>query len=369
MNYPEKFGDDYFSQQEDKNSDINDKITNYEENQNNSLDVNNNNNKDLNIKKKNRTLQYYKFLFYTMKTEIKVNDFLKLLRNTNNLELCLWSISVVLFANVPKNFPILKEGETNKTKYSGAFIWFHLFHVIHALFGMYIGYRLPRSFQIMDFLQSLPQEKLAKTLFNDIIREVVYDKVILVVKKNKVNVIIYFIVSLINIFIDVIEFFYFLVYIPRISDSARVEFLTYFFINILYLISNLTYFFFFGQLKYIFPSNYIDSISRIYLCITDSIKILFKLKKEKTDIIEENKAQNKKGPFELRTDDNNGGINLLEYIVRDSFGIKQSINSRSNFEDINSNKYLPNVNENNINNKNNDNYSGKNFRDSNENMN
>ena len=134
----------------------------------------------------------------------------------------------------------------------------------------------------------------------------------------------------------------------------------------------MTYFFFFGQLKYIFPSNYIDSISRIYLCITDSIKILFKLKKEKTDIIEENKAQNKKGPFELRTDDNNGGVNLLEYIVRDSFGIKQSINSRSNFEDINSNKYLPDVNQNNINNinnKNNDNYSGKNFRDSNENMN
>ena len=88
MNYPEKFGEEDFSQQEDKISDINDKITNYEENQNNSININNNNNPT--IKKKNRTLQYYKFLFYSMKTEIKVNDFLKLLRNTNTLELSLW---------------------------------------------------------------------------------------------------------------------------------------------------------------------------------------------------------------------------------------------------------------------------------------
>ena len=371
MKYSEKFGDDDFSQQEDKNSDMNDNITNFEENQNNSIN-NNYNNSNSNIKKKNRTLQYYKFLFYTMKTEIKVNDFLKLLRNTNTLELSLWSISVVLFANVPKNFPILKEGEKDKTKYSGTFIWFHLFHVIHAFFGMYIGYKLPRSFQIMDFLQSLSPEKLAKTLFNDIIREVIYDKVILVVKKNKVNVIIYFTIALINIFIDIIEFFYFLLYIPKISDSARVEFLTYFFINIIYLISNFTYFFFFGQLKYIFPSNYINSISRIYLCITDSIKILFKLKKEKTDIIEENKAQQKKGPFVRGSDDKNGGVNLLEYIVRDSFGIKQNDNE-NNFGDYNSNKYLPDFNDNNINNINNrnmgENYRGKNFPDSKDTMN
>ncbi len=42
MNYPEKFGEEDFSQQEDKISDINDKITNYEENQNNSININNN---------------------------------------------------------------------------------------------------------------------------------------------------------------------------------------------------------------------------------------------------------------------------------------------------------------------------------------
>ena len=361
MNYSEKLGEEEY-----KNSDINENMTNFEENQNNSI---NNNNTNDNIKKKNRTLQYYKFLFYSMKTEIKTNDFLKLLRNTNTLELSLWTISVVLYANVPKDFPILKEDEKNNTKYSGTFLWFHIFHVIHACFGMYIGYKLPRSFQIMDFLTSLPKEKLQKTLFNDIIRETLYDKVILVVKKNKIHVFIYFIISIINIIIDVIEFFWILIELPRVCDSARVEFLTYFFINLVYLISNFAYFFYFGQLKYIFPEKYISSISRIYICITDSIKILLKLKKEKTDVIEENKVQNKNGPFVSGNDDKNGGFNILEYIVRDSFGIKQDgINNNSG--DVNSNKYLPNINENKINNNKDigNNFGGKNFPDRNESL-
>ena len=363
MNYSEKFEEEDVSQKEDKNSDFNDKITNYEENKNNSK-----NNNKTNVKKKNRTLQYYKFLFYTMKTEIKVNDFLKLLRNTNTLELSLWTISVVLFANVPKNFPILKEGETNKVKYSGTFLWLHLFHIIRACLGMFIGYKLPRSFQIMDYLQTLSKEKLGKTLFNDIIRETIYNKVILVVKKNKVHIFIYFIVTIINIIIDVIEFFWILVKLPGVSDSARVEFITYFFINVIYLIINFSYFFYFGQLKFIFPSYYISSINSIYICLTDTVKVLFKLKKEKTNVIEENKAQQKKGPFVANSGDNNGGINLLEYIVRDSFGF--SNNNNNNYGNYNSNKYLPDVNDNNINDFNNKRISGgKTVPDSNENMN
>ena len=35
------------------------------------------------LKKKNRTLQYYKFLFYSMKTELKLHDFVKLVRVSN----------------------------------------------------------------------------------------------------------------------------------------------------------------------------------------------------------------------------------------------------------------------------------------------
>ena len=365
MKYSEKFDEEEITQKEDKISNINDNVTNYEENQNNSINNANNNN---NIKKKNRTLQYYKFLFYTMKTEIKVHDFLKLIRNTNTLELSLWTISVVLYANVPKNFPILKPGEKNKSKYSGTFIWFHILHVIRACLGMYVGYKLPRSFQIMDFLQTLSKEKLAKTLFNDIIRETIYNKVILVIRKNKIHIFIYFLLTIFNILIDIVEFFYILVKIPGISDSARIEFITYFFINIIYLFINFSYFFYFGQLQYMFPPIYLSSISKIYICLSDTVRAIFKLKKEKTDVIEENKAQNKNGPFVANSNDTkNGGVNILDYIVRDSFGI--SMNNNNDYGDTNSNKYLPGVNEKRNNRDINNNIEGKNYPDSNENMN
>ena len=357
MKYSEKSDEEEITQKEDKNSDINDNITNYEENQNNSNNS---------IKKKNRTLQYYKFLFYTMKTEIKVHDFLKLIRNTNTLELSLWTISVVLYANVPKNFPILKPGEKNKSKYSGTFLWFHILHVVRACIGMFVGYKLPRSFQIMDFLQDLSKEKLAKTLFNDIIRETIYNKVILVIRKYKVHIFLYFLLTILNIIIDVIEFFYILFKIPGISDSARIEFITYFIINIIYLHINFSYIFYFGQLKYIFPPIYLNSISKVYICLSDTVRALFKLKKEKTNVIDENKAQNKNGPFVPNSgDNNNGGVNILDYIVRDSFGI--NINNKNNYTESNSNKYLPDINDKNRNINNN--IDRKSYPDSSENMN
>ena len=121
--------------------------------------------------------------------------------------------------------------------------------------------------------------------------------------------------------------------------------MTYMFINILCLITNFSYFFFFGQLKFKFRQIYFDSINRIYICLIDTAIIFFKLKKEKTDVIEEKQIQKINRPyFPSSSDTNNVGFNLLEYIVNDSIEI--SMNKYSN-------KYLPNVdyeNENNINN-------------------
>ena len=151
MSFSEK--PDFDFSQQDSELDNKEDITNIEENQRNSLDNNNknnynneNNNNQNQPKKKNRTLQYYKFLFYTMKTEIKVHDFLKLLRNSNTAELSIWTISVVLFANIPKNFPVLKEGETSRVKYSGIFLLLHLMNVIGALLGMYVRFKLSRRY-------------------------------------------------------------------------------------------------------------------------------------------------------------------------------------------------------------------------------
>ena len=84
------------------------------------------------VKKKNRTLQYYKFLFYSLKTEIKAQDFLKLLRTSNAIEIAIWIISILLYANTPKDFPKLTRGEKS-TSYKNSFIWLHFFHIIRAI--------------------------------------------------------------------------------------------------------------------------------------------------------------------------------------------------------------------------------------------
>ena len=335
MSFSEK-PDDEFSQQQSKQEN-NEDITNIEENKRNSINSDNSNINNQNpTKKKNRTLQYYKFLFYTMKTEIKVHDFLKLLRNSNTAELSLWTISVVLFANIPKNFPVLKEGETSKARYSGVFLWFHIIHVLRGCLGMYVGYKLPRSYQIMDILQNIPDEELEKTLFNDIIRQTLLKNAVFVIKEKKVLIFAYFLLTILNFILDVIDFLVTLVNIARCAASAKAVFITYLIIAIIYLVVDLAYFFWGGQLKYIFPPEYLKPISELYHGIIDRTIMTFKLDKFKTNIISEAKAQRSNEPYVKESGDmNNGGFNLLEHIMKDSLGVY-------NIEE--NNKYLPDIN-------------------------
>ena len=333
MSFSEK-PDDEFSDQEPENDQKNNEITNIEENQRDSLNNDNNNKKGI---KKNRTLQYYKFLFYTMKTEIKVHDFLKLLRNSNIAELSLWTISVVLFANIPKNFPILKEGEKSKASYSGVFLWLHLLHIVRAYLGMYIGYKLPRSYQIMDILQKIPDEKLAKTLFNDIIRETLLYTAVFIIKETKLFILIYFICTVLNTIFDLIDFVVGLANLSRSASSAKVMFITYFIITNIYLVIDFAYIFWVGQLKYIFPEDYLKPINDLLYGIIDRSILVFKLGKNKTDVVSEAKAQKSSGPYVKESGDmNNGGINLLEYVMKGSFGV---------YDIEEKDKYLPGVND------------------------
>ena len=333
MSFSEKPDDEFSQQEQERSQDKDEDITNVEENQSNSIDYNDNNNNQNPVVKKNRTLQYYKFLFYTMKTEIKVHDLLKLLRNSNTAELSIWTMSVVLFANIPKNFPILKEGENSTATYNGVFIWLQIVHIIRAFLGMYIGYKLPRSYQIMDILQNISDEKLSKTLFNDIIRETLLNNAIIVIKQRKLLIFIYFISTIINTIIDIIDFFIILGKISGSASSAKVVFITYIIITVIYLVIDFAYFFWAGQLRYIFPQEYLRPITDLKYGIIDRAMMTFKLGKNKTNVISEAKAQQNNGPYAKGSNImNNGGINILEYVMKDSLGI---YNSQSN------DKYLP----------------------------
>ena len=314
MSFSDKPNDEFSQEEPEQQGDINEDYTNVEDKQN-SFD-NNNNVSSNNVHKKNRVLQYYKFLFYSMKTEIKVHDFLKLVRNSNTAEISFWTMSVIIFANIPKDF------QGSKVKYSGVFIWFHILHLLRGFLGMYVGYKLPRSYQVIDILQNTPDEKLAKTLFNDIMRETLLNNVVLVIKKQKVLIFIYFISTIINLLIDIIDFLVVLSKLSSCPTNVKVIFITYLLIAIIYLVIDFSYIFWFGQMNYIFPPKYLEPINSLYRGVIDKAMMTFKLIKGKTDVVSEAKAQRKEGPFVKGGKDmNNGGVNLLECIMKNSLGV------------------------------------------------
>ena len=140
------------------------------------------------LKKKNRTLQYYKFLFYSLKTEIKAQDFLKLLRTSNTVEIVIWIISLLLYANTPKDFPKISAGERKSSSYKNTFIWFHILHVIRGALGTFITFTLPRSYKVTEYLETISDSKLENTLFNDLIRETIFFSITEKIKSKKIPI-------------------------------------------------------------------------------------------------------------------------------------------------------------------------------------
>ena len=271
------------------------------------------------IKKKNRTLQYYKFLFYSLKTEIKAQDFMRLLRTSNAVEISIWVMSLLLYANTPKDFPKLNTGEKS-TSYKNAFIWFHLIHVIRAGLGIFIAYTIPRSYRVTQDLESISDSKLETTLFNDLIRETIFFSVTEKIKSKKIPIIIYLLLTAINFIFDLIDFFVIIASLSRARSDAKVVLLTYLIIAIIYIIVDLAYIFWTGQLAYIFPPEYLKPIDLAFSGFVDKAMIKFKLRKPKTNVVSEAKAQSSKGPYVKSTDMKNGGVNILENIIGDTFG-------------------------------------------------
>ena len=273
------------------------------------------------LKKKNRTLQYYKFLFYSMKTELKLHDFIKLVRISNSGEIAIWIISLILYANTPKDFPKLSEGEKS-TSYKNAFIWFHFIHVLRAVLGLFLIHTFPRSFEVINNLENNSDSKLEKTLFNDLIRETIFFNVTEKIKPKKIPVIIYLIMTVINFVFDMIDFLVILGSLSGAKPEAKVVLLTYLIISVLYVVIDLSYIFWTGQLKYVFPQDYLKPIDSVMNGFVDKALIKFKLRKPKTDIVSEAKVQQSHQPYVKSSNEmTNGGINIIENILSDSFGV------------------------------------------------
>ena len=299
------------------------------------------------LKKKNRTLQYYKFLFYSLKTEIKAQDFLKLLRTSNTVEIVIWIISLLLYANTPKDFPKISAGERKSSSYKNTFIWFHILHVIRGALGTFITFTLPRSYKVTEYLETISDSKLENTLFNDLIRETIFFSITEKIKSKKIPIIIYFVLTGLNFIFDILDFFIIIASLSRARSDAKVVLLTYLLIAAIYIATDLAYLLWAGQLVYIFPREYLKPIDSMFNGVVDYAMKKFKLGKPKTDVVAEARAQQSKGPYVKSSNDmNNGGVNILENILGDTFGrevyIQQNeqqnkVNNRPSFPGSNSN--------------------------------
>ena len=164
---------------------------NNDNNRNQNIVENNNieSNNDRNIlppPKKNRTLQYYKFLFYSMKLEIKNTELMNLIRSSNIYEILLWILSLIFF------------NEFNKV-----YIIIHSLHFIRGILGIFILVKLPQSYNIVEGMEAeYNRSDLENKIFNDYARKVLNKEIFEKAKSQKTLTMIYLIITMLNIFID-----------------------------------------------------------------------------------------------------------------------------------------------------------------------
>lgn len=204
----------------------NDKMNIIDEQFNNNKDYSNNINRNVNIningkepeqiikKKKNRTMQYYKFLFYSMKMEIKTVEFLDMNRFSNQSEISLWILSIALY-------------ETGFSQ----FVWYHILHFIRGLLGFIIILKFPKSGSISDQMNANKQD-VENLIFNDLTRKAIKSRIIEPISKLKSWLIVYMILTLINFCIDIIDFLYQLSKFARKNNKYNER--MYIFLNFLF---------------------------------------------------------------------------------------------------------------------------------------
>jgi hypothetical protein len=140
--------------------------------------------------KKSRTMQYYKFLFYSMKLEIKNTEMMNLIRSSNVSEILLYILSIIIVGG-------------NNT----IFIIFHSLHIIRGVLGLFVLFKMPQSYQVVKGMESEGnKEDMENKIFNDYSRKIINLEIIEKAKPLKNLTLAYFIFTILNVFIDVLDF-------------------------------------------------------------------------------------------------------------------------------------------------------------------
>lgn len=171
---------------------------------NNATNNFNNNNNNINdspasleqLKEKNKQINldkigFYKFLIYSTKAEIQINSFKDLLYWVSLLEIFLYIISILLFISSPSNFYIF---------------WTFTTHAARGVIGMLLLFRIPDSHLSVENIDAFDSSSIES------LQEQMASNYITLLQNNESRIkpflIVYFILTLVNIVVDIIVFAY-----------------------------------------------------------------------------------------------------------------------------------------------------------------
>jgi len=140
--------------------------------------------------KKNRSMQYYKFLFYSMKIEVKNTELNNLIEYSNTSEVLLYLLSLIVIGGSNTIFIIL-----------------HFLHLIRGILGLILLIKIPQSYNVVRGMESEKnKDDRENKIFNDYARKIIDIEVFEKAKSLKKITVVYLILTLLNIFIDLIDF-------------------------------------------------------------------------------------------------------------------------------------------------------------------
>jgi len=175
--------------------------------------------------KTEKTINFYKFLLYSIKIEQKILEFFNIMRSSAISEISVWVLSACILASIPTNLEI-----TNKH-----FVWVHIFHLLRAANGIVLIFRLPKTYEIIPLMENDVLITKEKT-YNEILREVGNREIMPKIEANKWFLVGYFLLTFVNMIIDIIDF------ISTLGNvDPNIEEKSYIYITFGYLVIALLY--------------------------------------------------------------------------------------------------------------------------------
>lgn len=192
-------------------------------NDNNKNEINDNNSgytsiKEIEIVSKNlgnleenelfQSVDYFNYLFYSMKFEIKTKEFFSIIEVAIFFEITLWVVSACIYYL-----------NSNKSPY----IWLHVLHILRSVFGIVLTVRLPKSLDFIHETEASSNIKYQPILHNFYhFKSHVVNYISEGISDNRGCLLFYCSITFLNFIIDVFDFIYNLTTYPNAVTNLEI---------------------------------------------------------------------------------------------------------------------------------------------------